>query len=174
MVLGMTITAKHATRCPRCRQPIAVGERVEWQRGQKATHLACPEADFGGPSSDTRWDEGRDDAPTSEPVTEVGVYERDGQVYVVKPNREKTRLYAKRLIEINAERLTEAGEVVEIEFEYAPGAIFELTPADKMDLERAKALTIRYGRCIVCGRKLKAAKSVERAIGPVCIKSFAP
>ena len=35
--------------------------------------------------------------------------------------------------------------------------------------EQAKALSIRYGRCIVCGRKLKAAKSVEAGIGPVCM-----
>ena len=67
---------------------------------------------------------------------------------------------------------TEAGEPVRIEFEYARGAVYKIKPSDKMDLERAKALTIRYGRCIVCGRKLKARVSVEQGIGPVCIKSF--
>lgn len=106
-------------------------------------------------------------------VTEPGVYEDgDGNVFVVKPNREKTRLYAKRLIEIDAERATEAGERVKIDFEYAPGAIFGLTPDMKMPLEKAKKLAVRYGRCIVCNRALKAAKSVEDMIGPVCIKSF--
>lgn len=107
-------------------------------------------------------------------VTEPGVYETPaGKIYVVKPNKQKTRLYAKQLVEIDAERATEAGERVQIEFEYAAGAIFELAPGMKMPLERAKELTIRYGRCIVCGRGLKAAKSVEQGIGPVCIKSFA-
>jgi Family of unknown function (DUF6011) len=106
-------------------------------------------------------------------VTEAGVYETpSGDIFVVKPNREGTRLYAKRLVEINAQRATEAGERVEIEFQYESGAIYGLKPEMKMDLERAKALTIRYGRCIVCGRRLKAAESVERGIGPVCIKSF--
>jgi hypothetical protein len=100
-------------------------------------------------------------------VTEPGVYETpEGVVYVVRPNRQKSRMYAKKLVEINAQRATEAGERVKIEFEYESGAIYRLTPEMKMPLERAKALTIRYGRCI-------AAQSVERGIGPVCIKSFA-
>lgn len=113
------------------------------------------------------------DSATEVSVTEPGVYERaDGVVFVVKPNRAKTALYAKRLVEINAERATEAEERVQIEFEYEAGAVFTLTPEDKMPLDRAKELTLRYGRCIVCGRGLKAAKSVEDGIGPVCIKSF--
>jgi hypothetical protein len=107
----------------------------------------------------------------AEPVT-PGVYEVEGEVFVVKPNREKTRVYAKKLVEIRSERLTETGEHVQIEFEYAPGAIRKIRPEHRMDVERAKALTIRYGRCIVCGRRLKAAQSVEQGIGPVCIKSF--
>jgi hypothetical protein len=107
-------------------------------------------------------------------ATTPGVYEHpDGTIYIVKPTRDKQRTYAKRLVEINAERATENGDRVHIEFEYAPGAIRTLTPDMRMPLERAKALTVRYGRCIVCGRHLKAAESVERGIGPVCIKSFA-
>jgi len=105
-------------------------------------------------------------------VTEPGVYERGGVVYVVKPNRARTGLYAKRLVEIEADRLNDNDDRVQIEFEYDRGAIFGIKATDKMDLERAKELTIRYGRCIVCGRGLKAAESVERGIGPVCIKSF--
>lgn len=45
-------------------------------------------------------------------------------------------------------------------------------PGDQMNVERAKELMIRYGRCIVCGRFLKVAKSVERGIGPVCFSYF--
>lgn len=106
-------------------------------------------------------------------VPDPGVYELpNGAIYVVKPNRAKTNVYAKRLVEINAERATEAGTRVEIEFEYEAGAIRKIRPEHRMDIERAKELTIRYGRCINCGRTLKAAESVERGIGPVCIKSF--
>jgi hypothetical protein len=104
---------------------------------------------------------------------EPGVYETTEGVFVVKPNRDGTRVYAKRLVEISAERATEAGTRVEIEFEYAPGAVHRIKPEDKMPVDRAKELTIRYGRCINCGRRLKAAQSVEQGIGPVCIKRFA-
>lgn len=102
-----------------------------------------------------------------------GVYKVEDEIFVVKSNREHTRLYAKKLVEINGERLTDADTVVHIEFEYAPGAIYRILPEHKMSVEEGKALTIRYGRCICCGRKLKAAKSVEQGIGPVCITYFA-
>lgn len=108
-------------------------------------------------------------------VTEPGVYEKDGEVYIVKPNREKTRLYAKRLVELRdtqGDRITDEDERVRIDFVYEPGVVFSLRPEDKMPLEKAKRLTVRYGRCIVCGRHLKVAESVERGIGPTCIKSF--
>lgn len=102
-----------------------------------------------------------------------GVYEVDRVVYVVKPNRTKTAVYAKRLVEIGGRRLTEAGEVANIEFVYAPGAVKLIRPEHRMTTERARTLTLVYGRCLNCGRHLKAAESVERGIGPVCAKAFA-
>jgi hypothetical protein len=114
-------------------------------------------------------------------VTEPGVYRKDGKVYIVKPTREtaklpvgEQKLYAKELVETgDIERLTESGDViVGIEFIYARGAIYTLSPSDKMPLVDAKALTARYGRCIVCGRHLKDAKSVAKGIGPVCESYF--
>lgn len=105
-------------------------------------------------------------------VTQPGVYKMDGVIYVVKPNKEKTGLYAKRIRELNSTRLTEAGTVVEIEFDYMPGAVYDLKPEHKMPLDEAKQYTIRYGRCIVCGRELKKAESVERGIGPICAGYF--
>lgn len=116
-----------------------------------------------------------EDVSTPHVVVGPGVYELpSGAIYVVKMNRGKTRSYAKRLVEIHTDRLNENDEHVQIEFEYAPGAIYEIRPEHRMDVDRAKALTLRYGRCIACGRHLKAAQSVERGIGPVCIKSFDP
>jgi hypothetical protein len=111
-------------------------------------------------------------ASVDEPLT-PGVYETHGRVYVVKYNKARTNLYAKVLVEINSDRLVESGDVVKIEFEYAPGAIRLIKSRHRMTVERAEELTIRYGRCINCGRALKAAKSVKAGIGPVCIKSFA-
>jgi len=103
----------------------------------------------------------------------MGVYELpSGEIYVVKPNRDKTRLYAKKLVEAPSDRLTETGQRVSFDFEYERGAIYTIRPEYKMSLERGKELMIRYGRCIICGRRLKVAESVERGIGPICIKYF--
>ena len=111
---------------------------------------------------------------TAEPyeLLTPGVYETAEGVYVVKQTKDKERLYAKRLIEIGGSRVTEAGNHVQIDFVYEPGAINRIKLTDKMDVEKGKALAVRYGRCLNCGRFLKAAVSVEQGIGPVCIKSY--
>lgn len=54
-------------------------------------------------------------------------------------------------------------------WEYARGAIRDLRPEHRMSVERAKELSVRFGRCIRCGALLTAEESVERGIGPVCI-----
>jgi hypothetical protein len=107
-----------------------------------------------------------------DPDVTPGVYEVDGRIYVVKPNKTKTRLYAMRLVETQSERFTESGDLLKIGFKYEAGAIFDVKPAHRMELERAQALTIRYGHCIVCGRELRAGKSVKQGMGPVCVKLF--
>lgn len=114
-----------------------------------------------------------DPAEQPERVSEPGVYEVPGEgIFVVKPNQARTNLYAKKLVEINGDRINHNGVHVRFEFEYAPGAMNMILPSHQMSIERAKELTLRYGRCINCGRKLKAGVSVERGIGPVCIKRF--
>ncbi len=44
----MIITAKFASICPSCRCSITPGDKVEWERGQKATHTVCPSSPSGG------------------------------------------------------------------------------------------------------------------------------
>lgn len=39
----MIITAKFSSVCPKCQTSIESGEKIEWERGSKATHVACPE-----------------------------------------------------------------------------------------------------------------------------------
>jgi hypothetical protein len=98
-----------------------------------------------------------------------GVFERpDGNIYVVKPNRQGSRLYAKRMIQISAERLNLLGNEVKFEFEYDKGAIFGLDESMRLPEDRVQELCLKYGRCIMCNRPLKAAQSVKRMIGPVC------
>jgi hypothetical protein len=118
-------------------------------------------------------DDARADTDADLSVLTRGVYERNGEVYVVKKSRQSERLYANRVVEIRGERLTEADETVNFELEYAKGVIYRLRPQDKMTKARAEEFLIRYSRCIVCGRTLKKADSVARGIGPVCITYFA-
>lgn len=99
-----------------------------------------------------------------------GVYQTATGIYVVKPTKDRQRIYAKRLVETGSERLTASGEHKRIQFEYEAGAIYRIQPEDRMSAEEAKRLTVLYGHCIVCGRFLKAGESVERGIGPVCFK----
>lgn len=105
----------------------------------------------------------------------IGVYRHNGEVFIVKLNRAKTDKYVSRLVELtgSAERLNVEDERVKIDFVYAPGMLAKLRPEDQLTLEEAKPLIIRYGRCLFCGQFLKAAKSVERSVGPVCIKRYA-
>lgn len=42
----------------------------------------------------------------------------------------------------------------------------------KMTMAEAKQFTLLYGQCVRCGRKLVDARSVERAMGPVCVQYF--
>jgi hypothetical protein len=153
--------AKFPGKCRKCWSAIPVGSDIDWAPGKGATHKVCPPVEASEP---------RREAP--EKLT-PGVYEVDGQVYVVRPTKDKQRTYAMRLVEVSGSRLTEgeAGKI-QIDFEYDKGAIFKIKPEHRMPFERAKELTILYSRCIVCGRHLKDNKSVEQGIGPVCIKSF--
>jgi hypothetical protein len=44
----MIITAKFPATCPKCSRGITPGAKVQWERGAKATHVACP-ADVKSP-----------------------------------------------------------------------------------------------------------------------------
>lgn len=102
-----------------------------------------------------------------------GVYRRNGDVFVVQLNKDKSRLYAKKLVQIGGERLVDATEeVVKAEFEYAPGALPTLRPEDQLTLTEAREYLLRYTHCMICGRFLKAASSVIDSIGPVCRQMF--
>jgi len=117
-----------------------------------------------------------------------GVYRLGADVFVVKGNKaylswrkhdpqgprpDEARLYAKKLVE-SAPRQTEAGTEIPFELAYAPGVIYDLALSDRMPLAEAEQLSTRYAACIVCGARLKAARSVRSLIGPVCRKYFGP
>lgn len=102
-------------------------------------------------------------------ITDAGMYRTStGEIFKVQKSKTTQHLYAKKLIPIRGERLTEDDEIVGWEFDFAPGAMRLLTPGDRLTLDEAKAFGIRYGVCCVCGATLKDATSVANGIGPIC------
>lgn len=111
----------------------------------------------------------RVERPAATAVAEPGMYRGpDGSPVKVQKAKDSDRLYAKKLVRIGGERLTETDEVVRFEFVYEKGLLYRLAETDRMTLEEAKAFGIRYGICCVCGAPLKDATSVANGIGPVC------
>lgn len=99
---------------------------------------------------------------TAKPATvEAGYYRVDGTVYKVVPNRDGNRFYAKRLV------VGEKGT-----WEYAPGAMRDITPAHAMTLEEAKDFGRTHGFCVACGALLTDPESIAQGIGPVCATKF--
>lgn len=97
----------------------------------------------------------RADRPTrSAELEEDRLYELDGEIYRTVRSGQGN-LYAKIWDGTG--------------WAYAAGAIRHLRPEHRMTVERAKELSVRFGRCIRCGALLTAEESVERGIGPVCI-----
>jgi hypothetical protein len=105
-------------------------------------------------------------------ITFPGAFKKDNEIYIIKYNMDKTYLYSLKLKEAPSDRLNAKGEKVAFEFEYFPQAMKFLTNEDRMSLEEGKRLTILYGRCIICGHRLKVAQSLEKGMGPVCANYF--
>lgn len=137
---------------------IAAGEPIVRNADGRYQHAECsPAAAPAAPAADLT----------------PGMYKAGDEIFKVQKTRDGERIYAKRLVQISGRRLVDATEeVVDFEFEYAPGAVRTLTLENRLPVEDAKALGLRFGRCIVCGRHLKDAFSVQNGIGPVCIKRF--
>jgi hypothetical protein len=190
----MTITAKFSSICPNCNMQIAAGERVSWTAGSKASHIVCADV-VAGRKYDAddvaaeayaefvafaaRFNVDAATGTLQQPVArlsveDAGVYVLpNGDIVKVQANKEKTRTYAKRWVVISGERLTEADTREHGEYQYEAGLVQQVaTEGRKMRLEEAKAFIIRYGQCARCSRQLKAAESVERGIGPVCLRYF--
>jgi len=97
---------------------------------------------------------------------EPGMYRTaSGDIYRVQPSRETGRLYAKRM-DWNGT----PGE--KPRFEYAAGAVYSLTPSDRMTVTDAEEWGVETGVCCVCGAFLSDERSVARGIGPVCAGKF--
>jgi hypothetical protein len=102
-----------------------------------------------------------------------GVYVLEsGTIVLAKPNRQKSNVYTSRWVEAPSDRLNEDDEFVRGEWSYDPALKGQLGSARRMTLDEAKAFLLRFGRCVRCNRRLKVGQSVERGLGPVCVKEF--
>jgi hypothetical protein len=160
--------ARFPGTCQNCGRRFPAGTTILWST-QVTTHLHCP---VELPLPDLpEWTPA---APKRIAIEEAGVYVLlDGTICKVQANQSKTHTYALRWHEIPGERLTEAGTRKRGEYEYEAGLVAVVAAEGrKMTLDEAKAFILQYGICCRCGIKLVAADSVERGIGPVCIKYF--
>jgi hypothetical protein len=103
---------------------------------------------------------------------EPGVYVTADAIVKVQKNKAKTNVYALVWESFGGTRLTLDGETVQARWVYSPGLIGTLTTDNRMTVDEAKKFALKYGQCARCGRTLVAAESVERGIGPVCMKWF--
>jgi hypothetical protein len=107
------------------------------------------------------------------PLTEDGMY-RDpstGRIWKVQFNRaggDGRRLYAKALV-VDVE--PSEGVKAEIHFAYAPGAMREIRPEWRMDLEEAKKWGALYGTCVY-GHPLTKESSIKRGMGDKCWEKY--
>lgn len=179
--MSRTFTARYDGRCQRgCGGMVLKGQNAWYDRNGRFGHVLCPSVEVtvstGTGKNRVETTHTIEMRPQPEKLV-PGVYETDRGVFVVKSNRSKTGLYAKRMVEVGEGviRATESGDRVKaIEFVYDEGAIRHIRLSDRMPVERAKELITLYGCCIACSIPLKAAKSVEQGIGRVCIKKFGP
>jgi hypothetical protein len=154
---------RYGGKCEKCRSWVepGAGSFRKGDTGWIVFHVECPEAvPFRITSTD-------------QAVPDEGLYVLDDERIVkIKSNKAGTGRYASVWVEIGGHRLTEAGEYVNGEWEYAPALRSFCKPERRMTIEQAKAFGVLYGKCAKCGRHLSDAESVERGIGPVCLKSF--
>ena len=89
-----------------------------------------------------------------------GYYLVNGEVFAVVVGKESGKLYAKKLLLAGGK-----GSWV-----YAPGAVYNLKPEQKLTLAQAQEMGHMFGVCMICGRTLTDQKSVSAGIGPICAK----
>jgi hypothetical protein len=87
------------------------------------------------------------------------------EVIVVVETKDKQRTYAKRLTFHTGEDGAQRAR-----WEYAPGVGRTLAGIAPLTAEQAARLGHLHGVCVICAKPLTDPASVERGIGPVCVR----
>lgn len=93
-------------------------------------------------------------------VDKVGIYKAGETLYRVRKAKKTGHLYA----EPWNEKLQD--------FEYLSGAIFRVSPEQRLDAKEVAKLGLITGKCWVCFRTLDKPQSIADGIGPVCKKNY--
>lgn len=106
-----------------------------------------------------------------QPVTEPGIYRK-----VIKTkDAELTCIYRVKMGKSGfpyAEALVLGAPGQKARFVFQKGLIKTITADMRMTKEQAIEYGVNFGICCRCGKVLTKDKSVEKGIGPVCIKKF--
>lgn len=109
--------------------------------------------------------------PIAQPATEAGIYRK-----VIKTkDAELTCIYRVKIGKSGhayAEALVLGAPGTKARFVYQMGLIKTVTADMKMTKEQAIEYGMNFGICCRCGKVLTKDTSVEKGIGPVCIKKF--
>lgn len=115
-----------------------------------------------------------------EPKVGPGTYLLDGHIWIVTPRKRGPGVYARALVEQEAEPGETHPRVDLGVYDRAASlaVLAVLTDEHKMTFADAKEKMLRYGRCFaqsgsgICGLPLSAEESVAVAMGPVCGPKF--
>lgn len=170
-----TIISRYDGWCSTCHGKFSAGDPILWEPGVKPKHT-----DVEVCKANLRSQLAKPQAPVAKiSVEDSGVYVLpNGDIIKVKVNQAKTSTYPLRWVESPLRALEAGGRVrgdYQYEDDYAKrrALVSELVATGrKMTLDEAKAFIVKYGQCARCSRHLVAAESVERGIGPVCVKYF--
>lgn len=135
--------------------------RNAWEKGQFTKQVASNLIDIlkAQPYADSA-EQGS--TPDGQEAPE-GMHQVDGVIFKVQVAKQGSgRKYAKRLVHEEGER---SG------WEYAPGAIRNLSENTRMTPEQAARYGALYGVCVNCGADLTDERSVYAGYGPVCAQN---
>lgn len=104
---------------------------------------------------------------------EDGMYLLGGSYYKVQhavhgSGKQYAKLAVITGVDANGVPVERDADAYEVSFEYAPGVVAKLSPANKLTYEQAKEFGMIYGTCCRCGRTLTDELSIALGIGPVC------
>lgn len=170
----MTLLAKFATTCPKCRNRIELGTVIDWNPiDKKATHKTCPpkKAALGGvPGLDLTPIPSGNYAAVME-LDALGAPLRY-ELIAVRHGRTPGFTWVRKAFKSRWNEEAAYGKSTP-----TTGYVGAMVAELKVILADPQGAGIWFGRlsgcCCICNKPLTDPKSIAAGIGPVCVKRFA-